>query len=215
MASLLNLASNEKIAYGLIAKLELSKKVESGFHSIIGHMVSAAKFKLGYKGTRADLVNQLRLREIDLEKILDKFKETRQEYEGFEQPLNEQEMDRNFEIITKELKEIKLLIQAIIVESQRRGIILQKAPAPPKTQPPSQQKPEATEAKQSVDSSQALRKKETAKEMQDKKQTQTSEKKPASLSDKQPFRPTEKKNMKQKDDVPLWMKEHQSNISEF
>lgn len=215
VASLLNLASNEKIAYGLIAKLELGRKVETNFTSIMRHMIQVAKFKKGFKGTRTDMIAGLKTKEIELEKILDKFKETRQEYEGFEQPLNEQEMDRNFEILTKELKEIKILIKAIITESQRRGVIVQKN-IPSRGRSGSKRKESSGDQRENTSPFMPsdFKRKATIKENIGKagpNNTEISGSKP--IEKKTQITPEKKQGGR--DDTPLWMKEHQSAVSEY
>lgn len=181
-------------------------------------MVKVNRFKKGFKGTRAEMIDGLKKKEIELENILDKFKETRQEYEGFEQPLNEQEMDRNFEIITKELKEIKILIKEIIGEAQKRGVIMQKA---------SQMKRKSRETfieKNKGDSNGFVRK-NTVKEVTPLKQSAPLEKSQVDTSYLKNVQKTqgnsgEKKAAGEKkpivrEDVPLWLKEHQDSIADY
>lgn len=205
VASLLNLASNEKIAYGLIAKLELGRTVENNFHSIISHMVKVAKFKRGFTGDRAELIQALKKKEVELEKILDNFKDTRQDYEGFEQPLNEQEMDRNFEIITKELKEIKILIKEIIVESKKRGVIVNK-PSPLKGTMSSKKRGQP-EPKPATDQSSGY--------VSNSPQRSVPLKVPSQVPVQKTANPTDKKRPSVREETPMWMKEHQNSIADF
>jgi Ion channel len=204
VASLLNLPNNQKIAYGLIAKLELGKAVEYRLHNIMRYMGKLYRFKTGHKGARLELTKSVTRNENQLEDVLSDFMNAKQEYDTFEQPMNEKEMDRNFEIITKELKEIKILISAVVSKTQSLGIICKKVQEQPiirSTSPNFSRSPTRKKGLSNMNFTDSVM---TRGSISSGRNTNISTK----LVEK-------KSRGQQQDNQPMWMKEQQDDIEQF
>jgi len=118
----LNLASNEELAYGLISKLDLSAETEEKanltFQSLVKLRRLRANHKLG-KASEKDLQAEEKL----FEQRVSELRESRRSYKDFEIGSTDQDNERNFELVTRELKEIRKLIFAIFERSTSLGII--------------------------------------------------------------------------------------------
>jgi len=105
------LAHNEEMAYGLISKLSLYAKTEERAVGLFTHLVKIFKIKAGIKTQRTKM-NYHNTKE-QLEILIKEFKSARQEYKYFEVNSIDQDIDRSFERIKKEIVELKFLILAI------------------------------------------------------------------------------------------------------
>ena len=118
----LNLASNEELAYGLISKLDLSAETEEKANLTFQSLVKLRRLRANHKLGKVPDIVLLREEKVFEERVSD-LRESRKGYKDFEIGSTDQDNERNFELVTRELKEIRKLVLAIFTRSTELGII--------------------------------------------------------------------------------------------
>ena len=118
----LNLASNEELAYGIISKLSLSAEVEEKTTSAFKSLVRLRKLKNQPESAQIE-VQKIEKEEEEFQMKIKELRDARKEYKDFEIGNTDRDNERNFELVTRELKEIRKLVFAIYNKSIEMGII--------------------------------------------------------------------------------------------
>ena len=118
----LNLASNEELAYGLISKLDLSAETEEKANLTFQSLVKLRRLRASHKLGKVP-AEDLKAEEKRFEERVAELREARKNYKDFEIGSTDQDNERNFELVSRELKEIRKLIFAIYQRSAELGII--------------------------------------------------------------------------------------------